>query len=347
MNICITGSAGLIGSAAAERFLKNNHRVVGIDNNMRRALFGPDGDTSGQIKSLSRLPNYTHKHVDIRDKKFITKIFKSTRFDAVIHAAGQPSHDKAGEIPILDFEINALGTLNMLEATRSFCPKAIFIYTSTNKVYGDNPNKISLKENKTRYIPSDRYFSGFDESTQIDKTIHSFMGASKLTADIYTQEYGKNLGLKTTSLRLGCVTGGAHAGVKNHGFLSYLIKSLIHKGSYEIIGYKGKQIRDQIHADDVCLAFEQIIKNPLKGEVFNLGGGKKNSASILELINSVSLKLNMVPKITINKKPRTGDHVYYVTDCGKFNKFYPKWHITKNINQIIDEIISHEKKAGF
>ncbi len=347
MNICITGSAGLIGSVAARRLLKKGHRVVGIDNNMRQVLFGPEGDTSEQIKSLSRLPNYTHKHVDIRDKKLLTKIFKNTKFDAVIHAAGQPSHDKAKEIPMLDFEINALGALNILEATRAYCPQAVFIFTSTNKVYGDNPNKISLKETKTSLVPSNKHFSGFNESTQIDNTIHSFMGASKLAADIYVQEYGKNLGLKTTSLRLGCVTGGVHAGVKSHGFLSFLIKSLIHKGSYEIIGFKGKQVRDQIHAEDVAFAFEEIIKNPFCGEVFNLGGGKKNSASILELINLVSLKLKLKPKITINKNPRTGDHIYYVTDYTKFKKFYPKWHITKNMNQIIEEIISHEQKLGF
>lgn len=347
MTICITGSAGLIGSAAARRFLKKGHKVIGIDNNMRRLLFGPEGDTAEQIKLLSLFSNYKHELVDVRDKGLITKIFKRTRFDAIIHAAGQPSHDKAREIPLLDFEINALGTLNMLEATRMFCPRAVFIFTSTNKVYGDNPNKISLRETKTKLVPSKKNFPGFDESTLLDNTIHSFMGASKLAADIYVQEYGKNLGLKTTSLRLGCVTGANHAGVKVHGFLSFLAKSLIHRGSYEIIGFNGKQVRDQIHAEDVGFAFEEIIKQPFSGEVFNLGGGKRNSASIIELINIVSLKLKIKPNITINKNQRTGDHAYYTTDYTKFKKYYPKWHITKSINQIIDEIIDHEKKLVF
>ncbi len=344
MKICITGSLGLIGSAVALHFLGKNHRVVGIDNNMREFFFGKEGSTKEQLRILSKVEDYQHHLMDVRDKKGIDRLFKKNTFNAVIHAAGQPSHDKAMEIPIIDFETNALGTLNVLEAVKKYAPKAVFIYTSTNKVYGDNPNKVKLKELKTRYDFKDSNFKGFDEACNIDCCTHSLMGSSKLAGDIYVQEYGKNFDMKTTSFRLGCVTGKAHAGVKLHGFLSYLVKSLVHRNSYEIIGYKGKQVRDQIHAEDVAAACGEIIKRPPKGEVFNLGGGGKNSASILELIEIISKKLNTKPKITYAKKPRTGDHICYITNFSKFRKHYSNWRIKRSLDSIIDELIKHEEQ---
>lgn len=344
MKICITGSTGLIGSAAAQYFLEKKHTVIGIDNNMRSKFFGQAGATFSTKKSLQKFAKYKHLNLDIRNVKKINELFKAEKFDVVIHCAGQPSHDKAAEIPLLDFDVNTHGTLILLEAVRLFSPKAVFIFTSTNKVYGDNPNHVSLKELAKRYMYRDKKFKGIDESMSIDQNLHSFLGASKTAADIYVQEYGRYFGLKTTCLRLGCVTGVAHHSVKLHGFLSFLIKSLVHHQSYQIIGFQGKQVRDQIDAYDVTLAMEQIIKKPGWGAVFNLGGGMENNASILELIKIVSRKLSIAPKIAYLSKNRKGDHICYITDLTKFKKAYPKWKITKSLDQIIDEIITHEKK---
>lgn len=341
MTILITGSNGLIGSTAAHYFLKLNHKVIGLDNNMRKRLFGLEGDTSFQCQKLQKNDSYTHYHFDIRKWDQISSIFTKHDIDAVIHTAAQPSHDKAQQIPMLDFEINTTGTLNLLEATRKYQPNATFIFTSTNKVYGDNPNKIPLKEKKNKYVYADHRL-GIDESCSIDQNLHSLFGASKTAADIYVQEYGRYFGLKTSCLRLGCVTGSTHAGVKLHGFLSFLVKSLIHNNQYEIIGYKGKQVRDQIHADDVVAAMNEIIKNPNQGEVFNLGGGHKNSASIKELIKIISKKINKKSVIDYNKNNRKGDHIVYITDFSKFSKYYPNWKLSKNLDDIIDEIIKFE-----
>lgn len=342
MKILITGSNGLIGSEISKFFLKKKHEVYGIDNNMRKKLFGSEASTIFTKKELLKYKNYTHFPIDIRNKYKLEKIFKENVFELIVHCAGQPSHDKAKEIPILDFEINTIGTLNLLELTRKYQKRAVFIFTSTNKVYGDNPNKIPLIENNTRYIYKDRR-KGINENMSIDQNIHSLMGASKLSADIYTQEYGHYFGLKTTALRLGCVTGSSQAGVKLHGFLSYLVKSIVHTNKYEIIGYKGKQVRDQIDAYDVATAIYEIYKKPNYGEVFNLGGGITNSTSILELVNIIAKKLKTNPKITYNHEARLGDHICYITDFLKFQKRYPKWEISKNLNEIIDEIIKYEK----
>jgi CDP-paratose 2-epimerase len=343
MKICITGSTGLIGSVAAQYFLGKKHQVVGIDNNMRSKFFGTNAATTLTKKSLKKYPNYTHLNLDIRSAAKINELFENQKFDAIIHCAGQPSHDRAAQIPLLDFEVNTLGTLTLLEATRHHCPQAVFIFTSTNKVYGDNPNRLSLKELEKRYMYRDKNFKGVAENMSIDQNLHSLMGVSKASADLYVQEYGLNFGLKTTCLRLGCVTGAAHHSVKLHGFLSYLIKSLVHHNSYQIIGFKGKQVRDQLDAFDVATAMAEILKKPPKGEVFNLGGGLKNNASILELIELVSQKLTSNPKITYLPQPRTGDHICYITDLTKFKRTYPKWKITKSLEKIIDEIIAHEK----
>jgi len=344
MTILVTGSGGLIGSTAANYFLEKEHKVVGIDNNMRRDFFGSGGDTTSQRQQLQKNSSYSHFHIDIRDQEQILSLFAKTKIDAIIHAAAQPSHDKAKKIPTLDFAVNALGTLHLLEATRKHCPSTPFIFTSTNKVYGDSPNKIPLKEGGDKYEYADKRL-GIDESCSIDQSTHSLMGASKTAADIYVQEYGRYFGLKTTCLRLGCVTGANHAGVKLHGFLSFLIKSLIHHNQYEVIGYKGKQVRDQIHAYDVVTAMNSIINKPNSGEVFNLGGGPKNSASINELIEIISHKISRKPKISYNKKNRKGDHIVYITDFSKFSTHYPKWKLSKNLNDIIDEIIEYELTA--
>lgn len=342
MKILVTGSCGLIGSNVTNFFLKKKYKVFGIDNDMRKKLFGKNASIVSNKLQLLKNNNYTHFSMDIRDAKGLRNIFKKNKFSLIVHCAGQPSHDKAKEIPLLDFDINTFGTINLLELTRQYQKNAVFVFTSTNKVYGDNPNKLKLIEKGDRYFFKDP-IKGINEDVAIDKNVHSLMGASKLSADIYVQEYGKYFGLKTTTLRLGCVTGHSHTGVKLHGFLSYLIKSLIHLNKYEILGYKGKQVRDQIEAFDVASAVYEIYKNPNNGEVFNLGGGDKNSASILEIIKLVNKKLNLSPEITYIDTPRLGDHMCYITDYSKFHKMYPKWKITKNLEQIIDDIIKHEK----
>ncbi len=343
MKICVSGSFGLIGLSACRRFLSQGHEVVGIDNNMREIFFGNEGRTDINIEELKKQKKYVHKNVDIRDANEIDKIFQENKFDVIIHTAAQPSHDKAKEIPGIDFEVNAKGTLNLLEATRKHCPEAVFIFTSTNKVYGDNPNKVKLAEKETRYDFEDEKFLGFDEALSVDNCLHSLFGVSKLSADMYVQEYGKYFGLKTAEFRLGCVTGFAHASVKLHGFLSFLIKSLMQNRTYEIIGYKGKQVRDQISAEDVVSAMEEVIKNPVSGEVFNMGGGRENSASVLELIEIISQKLNIKPTITYNDNSRVGDHICYISNYSKFQKKYPKWKINKSLDLIINEIIEYEK----
>lgn len=344
MKICITGSTGLIGSTTARYFLEKKHTVVGVDNNMRSRFFGSEGNTNDTKKTLQAFRHYTHVSADIRNAKKINELFQKHRFDAIIHCAAQPSHDKATEIPFEDFETNALGTLTLLEATRQHAPKAVFVFTSTNKVYGDLPNAVPLKELAHRYAFRDKKYKGISEDMSIDQNLHSLFGVSKAAADLYVQEYGRYFGLKTTCLRLGCVTGVAHHSVKLHGFLSYLVKSLVHTGKYQIIGYKGKQVRDQIDAFDVAGAIEHVIKKPGRGAVFNLGGGWENNASILELIEIISKKLAIRPKISYTDRARKGDHICYITDLSKFQKAYPRWRLTKDLTAIIDELIEHETK---
>jgi CDP-paratose 2-epimerase len=344
MTVLITGSAGLVGSVTAQFFLDHGHQVVGIDNNMRKFFFGNDGSTEETQHGLVQHPHYHHFHVDIRNKEELHQIFSKYSFDAIIHTAGQPSHDKAKDIPLIDFEVNALGTLQLLQLTKEHCPNAVFIFTSTNKVYGDKPNQQAFKELKSRYWFKDKNFKGFNESLSIDQSTHSLFGCSKLAADMYVQEYGRYFGLKTIAIRLGCITGGNHAGVKLHGFLSYLVKSLLSTGEYTIIGYKGKQVRDQIHAYDLATAFTHIIKKPKKGAVYNLGGGIDNTASVLELIETIRRKTNRTFAIKYEKKPRVGDHICYVTNYDRFTTDYPRWKITKSLNAIIDEHIESVSK---
>lgn len=342
MTICITGSLGLIGSAAAQYFLDAGHTVVGIDNNQRMKLFGKQGDTSESKSALSRNSKFAHYPADITSQTALEQIFKNHHFDAVIHCAGQPSHDRATSMIAKDFRINAYGTLLLLQNTQQYAPDATFIFTSTNKVYGDNPNQVSLVEGKLRFEYADKSYKGISESLSVDQTLHSFFGASKLAADTYTQEFGKYLGLNTTALRLGCVTGPHHASVKLHGFLSFLVKSLVHKNTYQIIGYNGKQVRDQIHTLDVASAFAAILKNPKKGEVYNMGGGSKNAASILELIKLIEEKLEKKAKISYIPTPRKGDHICYITDLTKFKRDFPNWKLSHSLIAIVDELLEHE-----
>jgi CDP-paratose 2-epimerase len=339
MKIIITGSLGLVGSTATSFFLGQGHTIIGIDNDMRSVFFGKRGSTNKQLNQFSKNKNYLHFNTDIRNIEEIETIFKLNKPDVIIHTAAQPSHDKAKEIPLIDFEVNALGTLNLLELTRKYAPNAVFIFTSTNKVYGDNPNKVEFIEKDSRYVFADEKFKGFNESTSIDQTTHSLFGASKLSADIYVQEYGSYFGLKTTCLRLGCITGKAHSGVKLHGFISYLTKSLKQTSSYEIIGYKGKQVRDQLHAYDLATAFNEIIKKPGIGRVYNLGGGDKNTISVLEAINLLAKKLNIQPKIKLTTTIRIGDHICYISDISKFQNDYLEWKIKYSIEDILDELV--------
>jgi CDP-paratose 2-epimerase len=341
-SILITGSSGLIGSEAVEHFDRQGHEVHGIDNNMRRVFFGEAGDTSWNLERLRHMSkNFTHHNIDIRDRTALEDLFRSRCFDMIVHCAAQPSHDKARDIPILDFEVNALGTVNLLEATRLHCPEAVFILLSTNKVYGDAPNEIPLKELETRWDyarPED--YNGITENCRIDRTLHSLFGASKASADLMAQEYGRYFGMKVCVFRGGCLTGPSHSGVELHGFLSYLVKVVIGDGTYSVFGYKGKQVRDNIHSYDVVRAMEEFAANPRPGEVYNMGGGRENSISMLEAITKVEeitgKKLNW-KYVAQNRK---GDHICYISDLSKFKAHYPNWKVTVRLDEIFRQIIA-------
>ena len=340
--ILVTGSSGLIGSEAVEHFDRQGHRVIGVDNNMRRVFFGPQGDTSWNLKRLKGATrNFTHHGLDIRDRSAIDELFRAHRFNLIVHCAAQPSHDKARDIPILDFEVNALGTLNLLEATRQHCPEAVFVFLSTNKVYGDSPNEIPLVELETRYDysrPENR--EGISESCRIDRTLHSLFGASKAAADLVAQEYGRYFGLNVGVFRGGCLTGPAHSGVELHGFLSYLVKVALSGGAYTVFGYKGKQVRDNIHSYDVVRAIEEFAANPRPGEVYNIGGGRQNSVSMLEGISRIEQMAGKKLNWRYVEEARKGDHICYISDLRKFQSHYPNWKITRNLDRIFEEIVS-------
>jgi CDP-paratose 2-epimerase len=346
MKILITGSNGLIGSSCVEFFCKQDNQVLGIDNDSRSVFFGNESSTSQVgLKLKENYKNFYLYHTDISDKDSLKDIFVKNSFDLIIHTAAQPSHDKASEIPELDFKINAVATTYLLQFYREFCPSASFIFLSTNKVYGDNPNKIKMLENEMRFDFDDKMYNlGIHENLSIDNTTHSLFGASKLAADIMVQEYGKYFGLNTAVLRGGCLTGPLHAAAKQHGFLSYLIKSCIRDRSYEVIGYKGKQVRDQIHSFDVANMISMLTKIPLRGEIFNIGGGRENSASILEIIKVIEEKLSMKINTSYQEKPRIGDHICYYTDMSKLKTFLPKFEIKYSLHEIIDELIFYNSK---
>ncbi len=343
--VLITGSAGLIGSEAAKFFAEKGFHIYGIDNNMRQYFFGKEASTKWNQKLLEKKlsQKYTHFSVDIRNAKKIEAIFKKYRFDLIIHTAAQPSHDWAVREPLTDFSVNAYATLILLENFRKYSPEATFIFTSTNKVYGDTPNTLPLIEMETRYeLPKNhRYYKGIDETMTIDNSIHSIFGASKVAADIMVQEYGKYFGLNTTVFRGGCLTGPAHSGTKLHGFLAYLIKCIATAKKYTIFGYKGKQVRDNIHSYDLVNAFYHVYKAPRQGEAYNMGGSRHSNVSMLEAIKKAETILGKKAKIEYIDKPRIGDHIWYVSDVSKFQKHYPKWNFTYNGDQIIEEICKY------
>ena len=344
----ITGSTGLIGSSTCEFYLNKKKPIIGIDNDLRKYFFGTHGSNKWKEKKLRKNKNYKHYSVDIRNKLKIFEIFKKykKKIKAVIHTAAQPSHDWAAKEPFTDFDVNANGTLNLLEALRKYCPNASFVFTSTNKVYGDTPNFLPLEEKKLRYEikKSHKFFKkGIDETMSIDHTTHSIFGASKTAADLLVQEYGRYFNLKTVTFRGGCLTGENHSGAQLHGFLSFLIKSIINNKNYSVFGYKGKQVRDNIHSIDVVSAFDEFIKKPLRGgKVYNLGGGRENSCSILEAIKMIEEISGKKSKYKILNKNRIGDHIWWISDNSEFKKDYPRWKIKIKLKKSLEKMISHE-----
>ena len=344
--VLITGSNGLVGSESVQFFSKKGFDVVGIDNNLRQFFFGKDSSTLWVKKELikNNRKNFKPLNIDIRNYNSLEKVFKKYRkyISLIIHCAAQPSHDYGKNYPLLDFDINAKGTLNMLELTKIYSPQAPFIFTSTNKVYGDNPNRLKLIEKASRFeIPKkNKYYKGIDEKFSIDSCTHSFFGVSKTYADLIVQEYGKNIGLKTVSFRGGCITGPNHNGAKLHGFLSYLVKECLNKKTYDIIGYKGKQVRDNIHSHDLVNCFWEFYKKPKFGEVYNIGGGRKSNCSIIEAIDIVEKKAGINVKKNYIKNNRVGDHIWYISNLNKFKKDYPNWSQKYNTSMIISELIN-------
>ena len=342
MNVLVTGSSGLIGSEAVRLLDQKGHTVTGVDNNMRREFFGPNGDTTWVLERLkNNCRAFHHCSLDIRNRQGVLQLFRENRFDLIIHCAAQPSHDKAREIPFIDFDVNAVGTLNLLEATRQTQPEAVFIFMSTNKVYGDAPNEMPLKEEATRWdYARSEDFNGVSESCRIDRTMHSLFGASKTAADVMAQEYGRYFGMNVGVFRGGCLTGEHHSGVQLHGFLSYLVKVAKAGETYHILGYKGKQVRDQIHSEDVIAAFLAFAENPRPGEVYNLGGGRSNSASILECIHKLEHLLDRPVSHTYVEDHRKGDHICYISDLTKFRTHFPKWQLEWSLDRILGRMMA-------
>ena len=343
--ILVTGSSGLIGSEVCVYFHNLGYYVHGIDNNQRAVFFGGQGDTRwNQRRLMSILNNFKHHEMDIRDRLGILNLLSEIKPDVIINAAAQPSHDKAASIPFDDFDINAVGTLNLLEAVRRSCPESPFIQMSTNKVYGDAPNKIRIKELDTRWDYDDTDFAdGIDETFTIDQSKHSIFGASKVAADVMVQEYGRYFNLPSCVLRGGCLTGPNHSGVELHGFLSYLVKCNIIGHEYKVYGYKGKQVRDNIHSYDVASLIVEFIKSPRAGEVYNLGGGKENSCSIIEAFKEVENITGNSQNYSYEAENRIGDHICYYSNLGKIKSHFPTWKITKSLRQIFIELVDAMK----
>ena len=341
--VLITGSCGLVGSESVEFFYKKGFVILGIDNNSRKKFFGETASINWKKNELiKKYKYYRHFNLDIRKYKPLERIFRKykNKISLIIHAAAQPSHDYAKTKINLDFEINAIGTLNLLELTKKYCFKVPFIFMSTNKVYGDNPNKLSLIEKKKRWeVNNKKYWNGIDENFSIDNCTHSFFGVSKSYGDLLVQEYGKNIGLKTVTFRAGCITGSNHSGAKLHGFLSFLVKSCLKNKKYSIIGHKGKQVRDNIHSSDLINCFWEFYKKPTSGEIYNIGGGRYSNCSILEAIEIIEKELNIKIKKKFVKKSRVGDHIWYISNNKKFMKKYPKWKQKFNIRRIILDLI--------
>jgi CDP-paratose 2-epimerase len=338
--ILVTGSSGLIGSEVCLHFAAEGWQVHGVDNNQRAVFFGPKGDTRWNQRRLERtIKDFTHHELDIRDRAGVIELLQRLRPAAVVHTAAQPSHDLAASIPFDDFDTNAVGTLNLLEAARRAVPESPFVSMSTNKVYGDAPNELPLTELETRWEYADAaYWEGISETFRIDRSKHSIFGASKVAADVMVQEYGRYFGMPTCALRGGCLTGPGHSGVELHGFLSYLIKCNVSSTKYSVFGYKGKQVRDNVHSYDVARFIASFIASPRPGEVYNLGGGRANSCSILEafaIAEGISGKKMIFEYVDRN---RAGDHICYISDLRKMKSHYPQWGISKSLSDIFKEI---------
>ncbi|KLU01285.1 dTDP-glucose 4,6-dehydratase [Rhodopirellula islandica] len=340
-SILVTGSSGLIGSEVCVHFSELGYQIHGVDNNQRAQFFGPQGDTRWNQRRLeSSLSLFRHHELDIRDREGVICLMESISPSAIVHTAAQPSHDRAADIPFDDFDTNAVGTLNLLEAARRACPEAPFVHMSTNKVYGDAPNQIAMEELETRWDYADPEFEkGISESFTIDQSKHSLFGASKVAADVMVQEYGRYFNMPTCCLRGGCLTGPNHAGVELHGFLSYLVKCNLEGKEYTVFGYKGKQVRDNIHSLDVARFIHAFVDSPRRGEVYNIGGGKDNSTSILEAFARVENITGKPQKYAYQDGNRIGDHICYYSDLSKMQAHYPGWGITKSLDQTISEIV--------
>ena len=339
----VTGSAGLIGASAASFLAKQGMDVVGIDNDMRKYFFGNEASTRWNKELLERsLKNYDHVESDIRNQNAVEALFQrhGNRIVLVLHAAAQPSHDWAAREPHTDFAINATGTLNLLEATRRYSPEAVFIFTSTNKIYGDTPNRLPLVELETRWeLPPTHHFAGgIDETMSIDQSLHSLFGVSKLSADLLVQEYGRYFGLHTACFRGDCLTGPAHSGAELHGFLAYLVKCAVTELPYTVVGYKGKQVRDNLHASDLAAAFWQFFLNPRSGAVYNIGGGRFANCSVIEAMLAAERAVGLPIRRSYKGEPRRGDHIWWISDTTKFRHDYPNWKPQYGITEIIEEI---------
>lgn len=338
--VLVTGSSGLIGSEAVTYFHGVQARVHGVDNNMRADFFGPAGDTTWNLARLKEeCPNFVHHAVDIRDRSAVLKTMKELRPDLIVHAAAQPSHDLAADRPFDDFDVNAVGTLNLLEATRRFAGDAVFIHMSTNKVYGDAPNRLPLREMEKRYDyarPED--FDGVSETMTIDQSLHSLFGASKVAADVIAQEYGRYFGIRTCIFRGGCLTGSRHSGAQQHGFLNYLFRVAAEGKPYTIFGYHGKQVRDQIHSQDVVRAMHAYYANPRPAAVYNMGGGRDNAASVLECIDRVDQLSGRKLMWTYAEQERKGDHICYISNLKRFRTDYPEWSLEWSLDRICEDI---------
>jgi CDP-paratose 2-epimerase len=338
--ILVTGSSGLIGSEVCLYFAAESWEIHGVDNNQRAVFFGPKGDNRWNQHRLEQtIQGFVHHELDIRDRQGVLDLLKQLKPDAIVHTAAQPSHDLAASMPFDDFDTNAVGTLNLLEAVRQYAPEAPFASMSTNKVYGDAPNELPLKELETRWEYSEEtYWNGIPETFRIDQSKHSIFGASKVASDVMVQEYGRYFDMPTCALRGGCLTGPSHSGVELHGFLSYLIKCNVIGTKYNVYGYKGKQVRDNIHSLDVARFIAAFIANPRPGEVYNIGGGRENSCSILEAFAKIEAISGKPMVYEYVDKNRSGDHICYISDLRKMKKHYPSWRITKSLDDIFQEI---------
>jgi CDP-paratose 2-epimerase len=347
-NILVTGSAGLIGGEAVDYFCRKGYKVTGIDNDFRAIFFGSKASTKWNTDRLlnSYSSNYSYENLDIRDYKKIEKVFMSKKFELIIHTAAQPSHDWAAKNSMLDFSINANGTHNLLELTRIYQPEATFIFTSTNKVYGDSPNQLEFNELDSRFEiqQGHKFWNGITEEMTVDNSTHSLFGVSKLAADLLTQEYGRYYGLNTAVFRGGCLTGPTHSAAELHGFLGYLVKCIVNGEKYSIFGYKGKQVRDNIHAKDLIAMFFEFHQNPKKGAIYNAGGGRNNSVSILEAIELIESISGIKASVEYVNENRIGDHIWYISNLSKFKSDYPNWSPMYSITEILSEMVSESKK---